>query len=129
MSDVSRAKAVSGYEKRYIMGYIEENGSYELAVPESWKKRYNIKNQNEDLAVSYQSETEKRLRKIIEGITSIKVDDINSSIYSYDIDSLCGLMICSQIKNGFSIDFSVKDLLGCTTVKEIADVIDQRTGK
>ncbi len=129
VSDVSRAKAVSGYEKRYIMGYIEENGSYELAVPESWKKRYNIKNQNEDLAVSYQSETEKRLCKIIEGITSIKVDDINSSIYSYDIDSLCGLMICSQIKNGFSIDFSVKDLLGCTTVKEIADVIDQRTGK
>ena len=126
--DTSMAKAVTGYEKRYISGYIGENRNADLIMPESWEKRCHIRRTDGDLPVNYKSETEKRLCGMIEGITGIKIDDTDSSIYSYDIDSLCGLMISSQIKNGFSIDFSVKDLLGCTTVKEIAEIIDERTG-
>lgn len=121
------AKGIAGYECRYVSEYIAGSGEdHELVIPESWKKRYSIKKQSDDEVIEYRSETEKQLCGIIEHITGIRVDDTDSSIYSYDIDSLCGLMICSQIKNEFNIEYSIKDLLGCTTVKEIADTIDKR---
>ncbi|MBR1592453.1 MAG: acyltransferase domain-containing protein [Ruminococcus sp.] len=118
---------IDGYENRYVSEYINKNGTdCETVMPEGWKKRYPSEQKSDDENAECRSVTEKRICSIIEHITGIRIDSINSSIYSYDIDSLCGLMICSQIKNEFNIEYSIKDLLGCTTVKGIADTVDGR---
>lgn len=121
---------IDGYENRYVSAYISKSGEdYELVIPESWKKRYALSKPKTGAAAGTQSATEQQLCKIIKHITGIQVGDLDASIYSYDIDSLCGLMMCSQIKSEFQIEYSIKDLLSSTTVKEIADMIDQRIQK
>ncbi|MCM1508049.1 MAG: acyltransferase domain-containing protein [Ruminococcus flavefaciens] len=122
------ALAIAGYEKKYVSEFAEESKSQgvRFTVPENWKKRCLDVETKTSVNSICRNSIDSELCEIIRNITGIEIDNLETSIYSYDIDSLCGLMICSQIKNKFRVDFSVKDMLGCTNIREISDLIEER---
>jgi acyl carrier protein len=68
---------------------------------------------------------DREIVKMIRQLLAIEIEDIAQSFYEVDIDSLSALMLCSKIKEHFKIQFTMRDLMECPCVLELADKVSE----